>query len=130
MSSSPGRLRRHSTNPFPAHRHRFYRGSPVGPGILRVGAMAKHMTQEQIAAILIDAKRTNASRDADERRNGFEVLSDASHDEQLRTILQAIVAGIGTGGWPVIAEAWAMLESLMTRMGIRHIDNSNPAGIQ
>ena len=65
-----------------------------------------------LRTIMTIAELTNHERDAVDRRNGFAAPSDGPDDTTLRTVIQALTAGISTEDWDAVAEGTAMLGAL------------------
>ena len=62
------------------------------------------------------AKKTNAKRDADDRKFGFAPPKECPIDVHISTALEAVKAGIITQDWGTVAEGWAILEEVLERI--------------
>jgi hypothetical protein len=56
------------------------------------------------------ARKTNRQRDAIERVHGHAAPADCPLDVELRTVIDALIAGIGRQDWDCVAEGVAMLQ--------------------
>jgi hypothetical protein len=66
--------------------------------------------------LMSNARRTNAKRDKQDRKNNFAAPGDLPLVEHIRTAMMAIEAGIKTDDWENIAEGQAMLEDAVKRL--------------
>jgi len=70
------------------------------------------LTDDEFNRLIADAEKTNAERDADERRLGFTPECEQSLEIRLSTIEAALAAGIRIADVSCLAEALAMLRSV------------------
>ena len=80
--------------------------------------MAATSTPTRYEQLMTAARKTNAKRDASERKAGFAAESDLHPFVQVRTAMMAIEAGITTEDWSNIAEAQAILEVAMQKIRV------------
>lgn len=60
------------------------------------------------------ARRTNAERDAIDRAVGTATPAEAGHWESIATAASAVAAGLQTDDWDCVAEAFVLLEEILT----------------
>lgn len=74
------------------------------------------------AQLLARARKTNRDRDRSEREAGFASPDSGDLASWLRTIAQALAAGIAQEDWNAVAEGLAMLQD--AELSVRH-DHEN-----
>jgi hypothetical protein len=75
-----------------------------------------------ILAELETARRVNAERSASERRMGMQPLEQAPLALFLRTVIQALIAGLETGDRTCTAEGIALLQWLEVQVRLNEDD--------
>jgi len=64
--------------------------------------------------LMAKARKTNAKRDASERASGFTPETEQHPFVRIRTAMMAIKTAITTDDWNEVAEAQAILETVMS----------------
>lgn len=84
----------------------------------KMKAMDKSMDKkEREFQLAIDnAKAVNRARDVIDRQHGHAAPMDCPADIQVRTVQDAIRAGMMMKDWTCIAEAWAMLDDYLATL--------------
>lgn len=90
--------------------------------------MSKRLSDTEFDRLMARARKTNASRDASDRKAGFAAPPDLSAFEQMRTAKLAIECGLKIGDPNAIAEGLAMLEAIEQRfvvLDLRKVPNGS-----
>lgn len=74
------------------------------------------MSQERARRLIREAYLTNEVRGAQDHRMGFAAPEDGPADMTVRTIMEAVYAGLVTEDWAIIAEGYVMLGDLHRMM--------------
>jgi hypothetical protein len=65
--------------------------------------------------LLAKARKTNARRDASDRKRGFAAPEDCPPFVFFKTAMSAIETGISASDWDCVAEGYVMLEAFLNR---------------
>lgn len=74
-------------------------------------------TDRERDALLAKARETNVERDEFDREAGWGVPSEGPLGGHVSTVRSALICGIDTEDWDCVAEAAAMCEEIMDRLG-------------
>jgi hypothetical protein len=74
------------------------------------------MTQQEVAALVAKARRTNRERDEIDRGAGFAAPGSGPVYLQVRTVMSALDAAMREESWDAVAEGYAMAEEVDRRL--------------
>jgi hypothetical protein len=78
--------------------------------------VGENMQSPRWKRLVLQARATNAKRDADERALGWAAPADTVPLDELRTGLEAVSCGLATADWRAVAEGFVMIQHAETRL--------------